>query len=158
MTYPLPSYQSFSPTIYVALAKSLAGHIKDVTSSEGICPADGPVGAFDGMGGNMDLTNDMNNSIIDATSSSSSMMASTTRSGLPTDTTISHPPRMTGNPLSSDPSTKKSPNLPHVALVSAPGTGWGLVDADGSEEGYGVVGLEPTMVDLLDTETLGHHR
>jgi len=113
------------------------------------------------MGGNMDLTNDMNNSITEATSSSSSVVAAgTTRSGSSSgiSTTISHPPKITGNSLSSDPFTRKSSPLAQVALVSAPGTGWGLVDADGSEEGYGVVGLEPTMVDLLDTETttLGH--
>lgn len=141
-----------------------------MTSSEGgNCPADGGQGgAFDGMGGgNMDLTNDMNNSITEATSSSSSsVVASTTmRSGSSSGSSssiISHPPKMTGNSLSSDPFTRKASPLPQVALVSAPGTGWGLVDADGSEEGYGVVGLEPTMVDLLDTETttttsLGHH-
>ena len=149
-----------------ALAKSLAGHIKDVTSSsEGLAEGAYPGGAFEGMGGTMDLTNEMNGSLTgDVAISSSSVSGTMTRGGVASDSTVTHNSRMSGSQLLavSDPSstsTSRKPLItPPLALVSAPGTGWGLVDADGSEEGYGVVGLEPTMVDLLDPETLDHHR
>jgi hypothetical protein len=39
--------------------------------------------------------------------------------------------------------------------TTAPGSGWGLVDADGSDEGFGVVGLEMGAVDHLGVRVTG---
>lgn len=39
--------------------------------------------------------------------------------------------------------------------ATAPGSGWGLVDADGSDEGYGVVGLEMGAVDHSGVRVIG---
>ena len=145
-----------------------------MTSSEGI--VDGPGGAFDGMGGNMDLTNEMNMDGSDATvgasvfatgtmtrggvTSTSTTNATTNTGTASTSTSISHPSKVFGSQLLSESISSRKPatSTVPIALVPAPGSGWGLVDADGSEEGYGVVGLEPTMVDLLDPEPLDHHR
>ena len=46
-------------------------------------------------------------------------------------------------------------NTPEPGTLVPPGCGWGLVDADGSDEGYGVIGLEMG----LDSDHDGsHHR
>jgi hypothetical protein len=43
----------------------------------------------------------------------------------------------------------------NVVHTTAPGSGWGLVDADGSDEGFGVVGLEMGALDHLGVTVTG---
>ena len=101
-----------SERLKIALARSLAGHILDVTSKE----------AVDAAADGHDLSADL----------------------------LGAAPKAAA-PAGAKKGTSTSSSSAAVA-AAAPGTGWGLVDADGSEEGFGVVGLEPTMVDVLDSD------
>jgi hypothetical protein len=114
-----------SERLKLALARSLAGHILDVTSKE----------AVDAAADGHDLSADL-----------AGAAAAPHKAAAPAGTNK--------GPASASATAAAAASVA-VAAAAAPGTGWGLVDADGSEEGFGVVGLEPTMVDLLDNDRFG---